>query len=79
MCVCVCVYTCKRMCLFFWMWTIWSLLNLLQYCFSFIIYLFIYFYYKACRILAPLAGIELVPPALEGEVLTPGKSPYVVF
>ena len=42
-------------------------------------FLFIFFYYTACRILAPLAGIELVPPALEGEVLTPGKSPYVVF
>ena len=38
-----------------------------------------FFYYKACRILAPLAGIELAPPALEGEVLTPGKSPYVFF
>lgn len=77
MCVRVCTHA--NVCVYFnfWMWTIWSLLNftilLLFY------FLFIFFYYKTCRILAPLAGIELAPPALEGEVLTPGKSPYVFF
>ena len=37
---------------------------------------------KACRILAPQPGIEPVPPALEGGVLTtgpPGKSPLIIF
>ena len=77
--VCVCVCVCVHMQMYvliyvFWIWTIWSLLNLLQYCFSFI---YLFFYYKACRILAPLPGIELVPPALQGKVLTPGISPYV--
>ena len=38
---------------------------------------FWFFGYKACEILAPRPGIEPVPPAFEGEVLTtglPGKS-----
>ena len=40
--------------------------------------MFWFFGLKACGILAPPPGIEPVPPALEGEVLTtgpPGKSP----
>ena len=52
-----------------------SLLNLLQYCFYFMFWLF---GHQACGILAPRPGIEPSPPALEGEVLTtgpPGKSP----
>ena len=52
-----------------------SLLNLLQYCFCF---LFQFFGPEACGIFAPRPGIEHVPRALEGEVLTtgpPGKSP----
>ena len=39
--------------------------------------MFQFFYFEACRILAPQPGIELVLHALEGEVLTtgpPGKS-----
>ena len=44
-----------------------SLLNLLQYCFCCML---CFFGLKACGILAPLPGIEPVPPALEGEVLT---------
>ena len=51
-----------------------SLLNLLQYCFCF---MFWFFGHEACGILAPRPGIEPVPSALEGEVLTtglPGKS-----
>ena len=39
--------------------------------------MFYFFGYKACGILAPWPGIELVPPVLESEVLTtgpPGKS-----
>ena len=56
-----------------------SLLNMLQYCFCF---MFWFFGPEACGILAPQPGIELVPPALEGEVLTtgpPGKSLFVWF
>ena len=53
------------------MWTILkSLLNLLQYCFSF---MFWFFGPGACGILAPRPGIELASPALEGEVLTTGQ------
>ena len=39
--------------------------------------MFWFFGLGACEILAPWPGIELVPPALEGKVLTtglPGKS-----
>ena len=39
--------------------------------------MFWFFGHEACGILAPGPGIELAPPALEGEVLTtgpPGKS-----
>ena len=58
------------------MWTtvFKSLLNLLQYCFCFILWLF------GCEARGALAtgpGIEPTPPALEGKVLTtgpPGKS-----
>ena len=46
-----------------------SLLNLLQYCFCF---LFWFFCPMTCGILAPRPGSEPIPPALEGEVLTPG-------
>ena len=42
-----------------------TLLNLLQYCFCF---MFSFFGHEAYGILAPQSGIELVPPALEGEV-----------
>ena len=44
--------------------------------------LFYVFGPKACGILAPQPGIELTPPALEGEVLTsglPGKSQIFPF
>ena len=53
-----------------------SLLNLLQYCFCFMFWIF---GCEACGILAPRPGIKLAPPALEGEGLTtgpPGKSLY---
>ena len=56
-----------------------SLLNLLQYCFCFMIW---FFGHEACGILAPRPGIEPAPPALEGEVLTtgpPGKSLVICF
>ena len=39
--------------------------------------MFCFFGHEACGILAPQPGIEPVPPALEGEILTarpPGKS-----
>ena len=42
--------------------------------------MFWFFGREACGILAPQPGIELAPPALEGEVLTtglPGKSPIL--
>ena len=61
-----------RVCFFFFKK---SLLNLLQYCFCFI---FCFFGLQASGILVPQQGIEPAPPALEGEVLTPGppgKSP----
>ena len=51
-----------------------SLLNLLQYCFCFMLWIF---GPEACEILAPWPRIEPALPALEGEVLTtgpPGKS-----
>ena len=62
-------------CLFFWCGPfLKSLLNLLQYCFCF---MFWFFGREGCGILAPRQGIEPIPPALKGEVLTtgpPGKS-----
>ena len=50
-----------------------SLLNFLQYCFSFMLWVF------GHRILAPQPGMEPSPPALKGEVLTSGLpgSPYM--
>ena len=51
-----------------------SLLNLLQYCFYFMLW---FFGPETRGILVPRPGIEPAPPALEGEVLTtglPGKS-----
>ena len=60
--------------LFWWGQFLKSLLNLLQYCFCF---MFWFFGFQSCGILALWPGIELAPPALEGEVLTtgsPGKS-----
>ena len=56
-----------------------ALLNLLQYCFSF---MFWFIGLEAHGILAPPPGIELTPPVLEDEVLTtgsPGKSPSEGF
>ena len=44
-----------------------SLWNLLQYCFCF---MFWFCGCEACGVLAPRPGIEPLPPALEGEVLT---------
>ena len=41
-----------------------------------------FFVHEAYGILAPQPGIEPVPPALEGGVLTtgpPGKSPLIIF
>ena len=63
------------------MWTtvFKSLLNLLQYCFCFILWLF------GCEARGALAtgpGIEPTPPALEGKVLTtgpPGKSQTLLY
>ena len=56
---------------FFLMWTILkSLLNLLQHCFYFMVWIF---RYKVCGILAPWLGIEPTPPALEGKDLTNGS------
>ena len=42
--------------------------------------MFWFFGSKACGILAPQPGIELVPSALKGDILTigpPGKSPVL--
>ena len=44
--------------------------------------MFWFFGYEACGILAPQTGIEPIPPALEGEVLTtgpPGKPLCFIF
>ena len=46
-----------------------TLLNLLQYCFSF---MFWFWGHETCRISAPWWGIRPTPLALEGEVLTTG-------
>ena len=51
-----------------------SLLSLLQHCFYF---MFWFFGHEVCGILSPQPGLEPMPPALEGEVLTtgpPGRS-----
>jgi len=48
-----------------------SLLNLLQYCFCFMFWLF---GHETCGILVPQPGIEPPPPALESEILTTGPS-----
>ena len=51
-----------------------SLLNLLQYCFCFMLW---FFGPKACGIPTPRLGIKPVPSASEGDVVTagpPGKS-----
>ena len=56
--------------IFFWCGSfLKSLLNLLQYCFCF---MFHFFGLETCGILAPQPGIKPIPPALEGEVLSPG-------
>ena len=54
-------------CLFFFFFK--SLLNLLQYCFCVMVW---FFDHEACGILAPQPGIEPIPLALEGKVLTTG-------
>ena len=46
-----------------------SLLNLLQYCFCFMLW---FFGPKACGIPGPQLGIKPIPSASEGEVFTPG-------
>ena len=46
-----------------------SLLNLLQYCFCFMFWVFDH---EACGILAPRPGTEPISPALESEVLITG-------
>ena len=56
-------------------------IEFLQYCFCF---MFWFLGREACGISAPRQGVEPIPPALEGEVLTtgpPGKSPilYIKF
>ena len=64
---------------FFFFSTLKSLLNLLQ---CHICFLLWFFGHKPCGILVPQTGIEPVPPALEGEVLTTGpprKSPEIFF
>ena len=56
-----------------------SLLNLLQYCFCFMLW---FFGQEACEILAPWPGIEPASTALASEVLTtvqPGNSLYFDF
>ena len=67
-------------CFFFWCGPfLKSLLNLLQYCFCLMFWVF---GSEACWILAPWQGIEPRLPALEREVLTtgpPGKSFEVHF
>ena len=63
---------CSFFSLFFWCEPfLKSLLNLLQHCFWFI---FRFFGREACGILNPWPGIEPVPPALEGGILTTGPS-----
>ena len=56
------------------MWTIVlkvfiEFVNSLCFCF-----MSLFFGHEACGILAPRPGIELAPPALEGEVLTTGRA-----
>ena len=48
---------------------IWTILNLLQYCFCF---MFWFLVCGACGLLSPQPGIKPAPLALEGEVLTTG-------
>ena len=63
--------------IFFLMWTISKVF--IEYCFCFMFWVF---GHEACGISAPRPGIEPIPPALEGEVLTtgpPGKSQESVF
>ena len=52
------------------MWTIFKLLNLLQYCFCFV---FWFFDCEACGSIVPPPGFESAPPTLEGKVLTTGQ------
>ena len=55
------------------------LLNVLKYCFSF---MFWCFGQETWSVLAPWPGIEPIPPAVEGEILSsgpPGKSVYYFF
>ena len=57
-----------------------SLLNLLQHCFCFLFWVFLA--PRQCGILAPQAGMEPAPPALEDKVLTPelpGNSPHLSY
>ena len=54
------------------LWDLKIIINLIFYYsdFPFLLLVFLCFVFLACGILAPQPGIELTPPALEGEVLT---------
>ena len=54
-----------------WIISLKSLVNLLQ---NYFCFLFSFFSWEACGILASLPGIKPIPPALEGEVSTTGLS-----
>ena len=55
----------------FFMWTVFFL-SLYWICFNIACFMFWCFGHQACGILVPWPGTEPRPPALEGEVLTPG-------
>ena len=58
---------------FFWMGTIF-LKVFVDFVTILLLYYVVFFGLEACGILTPQPGIEPIPPALEGEVLTPGPS-----
>ena len=91
-----CIYQNSRNAFHFFLWFFFLcsifevLLNLLQYCFCFVLVWFglvwfwfvclLVFGYDTCGFLAPRPGTEPTPPTLQGKVLTsgpPGLSPEV--
>jgi len=64
---------------FFWMWTILKVF--IEFVSILLLFIFWFFGYEACGVLAPWPGMEPTPPALEGKVLNsrvpPGTSQEV--
>ena len=60
----------KSLFIYFLMWTIFKVF--VEFVTILLLFMFWFFGHEACWILTPWPGIQSVPPALEGKVLTTG-------